>query len=85
MEIIRMTKDQTQRLQRFVEKHLDNCLESLDMDDCSFVTEEGEIFEPYGVFCGCSTCLTREQIMATIDFFEKENLFRLESVDEDEE
>jgi hypothetical protein len=44
------------------------CLETIDSEDCSFVTEEGEIFETYGPYCGCETCNTREQLMATFAY-----------------
>ncbi len=71
---ITLTTEQAEGLQRHVSNHLDNCLESLDLDDCSFVTDEGEIFETYGPYCGCQTCNTREQLMATFAYLKKINV-----------
>lgn len=73
MNEISLTPDQAVGLQQFVETHLDNCLESIDRDE-EFVTEEGALFEPYDIFCGCHVCMTREYIMATFDYLKQNNI-----------
>lgn len=71
---IKLTTKQAEGLQNHVGRHMDLCLESLEMDDCSFVTEEGELFEPFGLYCGCNVCNSREQLMATFEFLRKNNI-----------
>jgi hypothetical protein len=71
---VQLTTEQAEGLQKFVSNHMENCLESLDHEDCSFVTPEGEIFESYGPYCGCETCNTREQLMATFTYLRKSGI-----------
>jgi hypothetical protein len=81
---ISITPEQAEGLQRHVAIHMDNCFESLEQDDSdSFVDEEGNLFEPYGAFCGCDTCQTREQLMATFHYLRKNNIVDI-FVDENE-
>jgi hypothetical protein len=65
---IKLTTEQAEGLSQHVSNHLDNCMETIDSDDDMFITEGGEVFEPYGIFCGCQTCVTREQLMATFAY-----------------
>lgn len=71
---VQLTSEQAEGLQKFVSNHMENCMESLDQEDCSFVTPEGEIFETYAPYCGCETCNTREQLMATFDYLRKSGI-----------
>lgn len=80
---IKLTSEQLTGLQNHVQTHLMHCVETLDMDQDVFVTEEGEIFEPYGPYCGCETCNTREQLVATFKYLENNKIAQL--VLEDEE
>lgn len=73
MEQISLTTEQAVNLQHYVENHLDNCHESIERDE-EFVTEEGVLFEPYDIFCGCHVCVTREYIMATFDFLKQNKI-----------
>jgi hypothetical protein len=68
---IKLTTEQAEGLQKHVTNHMELCMETIDSEDCSFVTEEGEIFETYGPYCGCETCNTREQLMATFAYLRK--------------
>lgn len=68
---IKLTSEQAEGLQKHVTNHMELCMETIDSEDCSFVTEEGEIFETYGPYCGCETCNTREQLMATFAYLRK--------------
>lgn len=84
IEII-LTSEQAEGLQRHVGIHMDKCFESLEIDDSdSFVDEEGNLFEPYGAFCGCDTCQTREQLMATFSYLRKNNIVDIFVSDENE-
>jgi hypothetical protein len=74
MQQVKLTTEQAEGLQHFITVHMDNCLETLDLEDCSFVTEDGQIFETYAPYCGCQTCNTREQLMATFDYLRKLNI-----------
>ena len=71
---IKLTTKQAEGLQKHVANHMENCMETLDMEENSFVNEDGEIFEPYGPYCGCETCNTREQLMATFDYLRKSGI-----------
>ena len=73
MNNIELTPEQAEELQYFVENHLNNCMESIDRDE-EFVTEEGQLFEPYADFCGCHVCVSREYIMSTFDFLKQNNI-----------
>jgi hypothetical protein len=81
---INITTEQAERMQRKIESHLNSCVESIDFEgDCdTFVNEDGELFEPYGPFCGCDTCITREQLMVTFDFLRKANIVDINVSDE---
>jgi hypothetical protein len=74
MKQINLTEEQAEGLQRHVSDHMTHCLETIDSDEDMFITEGGEIFEPYGPYCGCETCNTREQLMATFHFLRTENI-----------
>ena len=74
MKQIALTTEQAEGLQKFVSQHLYNCIEAIDSEDCSFVTESGEVFETYAPYCGCETCNTREQLMATFDYLRKSGI-----------
>lgn len=65
---IKLTLEQGLGLSEHISNHLGNCVETIGSDDNMFITEGGEVFEPYGKFCGCSTCIVREQIMATFAY-----------------
>ena len=71
---IKLTDAQAKGLQKFVSTHMENCFETIQADDCSFVTPEGEVFEPFGIFCGCETCVTRETLMATFHYLRGNNI-----------
>jgi len=55
---IKLKTEEAEYLQEQVNYHIEMCYESLE--------EENE-FEPYDLFCGCQTCVTREYIMKTCD------------------
>lgn len=73
---IALEEAEAEELQKFVQEHIDKCYEQMDYDSCcndmscysEEQIEELENFEPYGPFCGCDTCQTREYIMATTEF-----------------
>jgi hypothetical protein len=65
MQKIALTVEQINELSDHVTNHLHNCFKTMGSTDKMFITEGGEVFEPYGKFCGCRTCLIREQLMAT--------------------
>jgi hypothetical protein len=69
MKKIELTTEQAQQLESFVEDHMSGCYMMLhDEED---VREE---FESYGPYCGCQTCDTREQLMATFDWLRSQNI-----------
>lgn len=62
---------EAEMLQLAVEKHLDACYLSLECEEEDMCEEEKEMmkdFEPFDIFCGCPTCITRETIMKTFEF-----------------
>ena len=65
---VQLTSEQAEGLQNYVSNHISNCMESIDQEESSFITPEGTIFQSYGPYCGCDTCLTREQLMATFAY-----------------
>lgn len=71
---IKLTSEQAEGLQKHVSNHMELCFETIDSEDCSFVTEEGEIFETYGPYCGCDVCNTREQLMATFAYLRNQEI-----------
>ncbi|MEY4332372.1 MAG: hypothetical protein RLZZ196_1110 [Bacteroidota bacterium] len=71
---IKLTDEQAKGLQQHVSTHIDNCFEMIDMDDCTFVTPEGEVFESFAPFCGCNTCVTRETLMSTFHFLKNNKI-----------
>ena len=69
MKKIELTTEQAQQLESFVEDHMSGCYIMLhDEED----VREG--FESYGPYCGCQTCDTREQLMATFDWLRSQNI-----------
>ena len=46
----------TKQLEEDYEEYLGKCFDSLEEDDEEFQTLSGDIF------CGCQTCITREQL-----------------------
>jgi hypothetical protein len=71
---IKLTTEQAEGLQKHVANHMELCLETIDSEDCVYITEGGEIFETYGPYCGCETCNTREQLMATFAYLRDEKI-----------
>lgn len=81
---INLTTEQAEGLERHVSTHMMLCLETIDSEDCSFITPEGELFQTYGPYCGCDTCNTREQLMATFHFLRTEKIVDIVISDEKE-
>lgn len=62
---------EAEALQYAVDRHIYLCNLQLFEEEESLSEEEIEEledFEPYGAFCGCETCVTREYLMKTFDF-----------------
>lgn len=57
---VNLTTEQAKHLENHVEEHLLLCQDLL-LDEA----EGDSLFEPYAPYCGCSTCDTRETLMAT--------------------
>jgi hypothetical protein len=71
MQQIKLQLAEAEELQKTVDHHLDLCYLSIDLDPENMSDEEAILldgFEPFDVFCGCQTCVTREIIMKTFEF-----------------
>jgi hypothetical protein len=68
---VQLTLDQAEGLQKFVTQHIEHCIETLGNEESCYVTPKGELFKSYAYYCGCPTCDTREQLMATFDYLRK--------------
>jgi hypothetical protein len=69
MQEIKLTTEQAKALETFIEDHMIGCSMYLyDEED----VREG--FEPYGLYDGCETCDSRENLMATFDWLRSNNL-----------
>ena len=69
---INITFEQAKELENFVQGHIWKCHEYLDE---SF--EEESEFEPYGIYDGCDTCVTREHLMAAFEWLKKNEILDL--------
>ncbi len=64
---------EAQALQNAVETHLQACYLSIECEEEDMTEDEKEMmadFEPFDLFCGCPTCITRETIMKTFEFMQ---------------
>jgi hypothetical protein len=68
---IKITTEQAKHLENFVEDHLMYCMQELDGLDPE---EFPENWGAYGIYCGCTTCDTREHLMATFDWLRKNDV-----------
>jgi len=66
MTSVELTTEEAESLQNFVTDHINTCLNSIYEDEG---VPEG--WEPYELFCGCDTCVTRENLMSTFDWLKK--------------
>jgi hypothetical protein len=64
MQEFKISEEDAKDLQWYVDAHISSCFESVDDPDYEF--QSG--LEPFGVFCGCLTCQTREYLMAIFTF-----------------
>lgn len=71
MPEITITQSQAEKLQEFVESHMEFCFESLGG------METPEDWNSYSAYCGCQTCDTREYLMATFDWLKANNIVDL--------
>ena len=74
---IKITTEQAKQLEAFIEDHLYLC--AMEMTEEEPVPDD---WSPYGIYDGCSTCDTREQLMATFDWLRKNNILDLYIEDE---
>lgn len=76
MHSLSLSKWEAEQLEKYISDHITYCWEYLAY---SSVDEyEGEIyfppeFEPFGPYCGCSTCETREYMMAMVTWLRENN------------
>lgn len=69
MKKVELKELEAKQLENFVEDHMSGCYMSLHDEE-----DVREDFEPYGVYCGCQTCDTREHLMATFDWLRTQKL-----------
>lgn len=67
---VRLTTAQAEGLEAAVEEHMVYCSYEINgLED-----EIPESWEPFGPFCGCQTCESREFLMATFDYLRKQGI-----------
>ena len=76
---INITTEQAEGLEQFVEQHATLCQAELMGD------EVPEDWSPYSPYDGCSTCETREYLMATFDFLRQNNIVSIYVKDEEQD
>jgi hypothetical protein len=60
---IKLTNNQAKSLEDYVEVHMEMCHNEAMGEDMP------DDWEPYAPYCGCTTCESREYLMATFDWF----------------
>jgi hypothetical protein len=70
MQNIVLETAEAESLQKEIEQHLDLCYLTIecehdDMTEDEIILLDG--FQPFDVFCGCPTCVSREIIMKTFE------------------
>lgn len=76
MNEIPLTTEEAENLQEYVSNHISNCWEYLaitEMDPDEEDISIPENFQPYGPYCGCQTCETREYLMSTFQWLKDNN------------
>lgn len=58
---LRLTTFQAKQLEQYIEEHMYFCASSLNGIDENIP----EDWQPFDAYCGCSTCESREYLMAT--------------------
>jgi hypothetical protein len=77
---VTVTSEQAKALEEYLEFHMSNCLNS--------IYDENDVYpgwEPFGPFCGCFTCESREWLMATFKFLRDHNIVSVYVDDTEEE
>ena len=75
---IKIDERQAKHLENFVEDHMMYCMQELDGTDPESNPEEfPENWSSYGPYCGCTTCDTREHIMAMLDWLRQNGILDL--------
>lgn len=67
---VKLSTVQARSLEEYLEWHMSNCIESLHAEE----DELPKDWEPFGPYCGCFTCESREWLMATFTFLKKNGL-----------
>lgn len=65
---IKITTEQAEKLEEFVQQHIEFCQADLMGEDVP------EDWSPYSAYDGCGTCETREYLMATFDWLKHNNV-----------
>lgn len=76
MNELALSQEEAEDLQEFVSRHITNCWEYLAIDNMDPDEDEISIpkdFQPYGPYCGCQTCETREYLMSTFQWLKDNN------------
>lgn len=75
---IKITTEQARHLENFVEDHMMYCMQELDgMTPEESPEEFPENWSSYGPYDGCTTCDSRENIMATLDWLRRNDILDL--------
>lgn len=80
MIIKKITTEQAKSLEDFVESHMYLC-----QADLNGIEDLPDDWEPYGPYDGCTTCETREYLMATLDWLKNNDILDLVIEDPDDE
>lgn len=67
---IPISTEMAKHLENYVEEHMLLCQDSLLEE----LEDQNSDFEPYAPYCGCSTCETRESLMATFEWLRNNNI-----------
>lgn len=72
---VKLSTEDAQHLENFVEEHMVYCMQELDgMSPEEHPTEFPDKWSTYGPFCGCMTCESREYLMATFDWLRRNKI-----------